>query len=80
MDNDYFSYIDVKGLFDRNKSNSTFSIIQKVLFSEKGIYAQKIVPEKLFERTFTPKKYLKTDKSGKPRKIKWEVKLLEEIG
>lgn len=73
------SWVDVKGSFDRNKSNSTFSIIQKVMYDKTGIYVEKVVPEKLFAATFTPKRYLLTDKSGKSRKIKWEVRMLDEI-
>ena len=73
------SLVDVKGEFDRNKSNSTFSIIQKVVYdSTNGVYIEKVVPKKLFANTFTPKRYLVTDKSGKARKIKWKVKTLGE--
>jgi hypothetical protein len=72
------SYIDVKGTFDRNKSNSTFSIIQKVMYDKRGILVEKVVPQKLFEKTFTPKRYLLTDGGGQARKIKWKVKSLEE--
>jgi hypothetical protein len=82
-----FSVIDVKGEFARKGNNSavTFPLNQKWVFDKYGIYVQKIVPNGrkdncLFSQTFTPKKYLFTDKSGKGRTIKFKVKTLEEYG
>ena len=56
-----------------------FSINQKWMYSEHGIYIQKVIPQKLFADTFTPKRYLMTDGGGQARKIKWDVKSLEEF-
>ena len=77
--NQYQSIIEVKPVFDQNNMTRLFSINQKWLFSEHGIYVQKIVPIKLFEKTFTPKRYLLTDGGGQQRKIKFKPRSLEEF-
>ena len=77
-DEDLYSHIDIKGSWNRNESHTKFSIIQKAMWNKLGIYVQKIEPKKLFRDTFTPKKYLLTDKTNKARKIAWETKTLEE--
>lgn len=73
-----FSVIDVKGSFagPHNNSAVTFPLNQKWTFQKYGIYVQKIIPEHLFKNSFVPKKYLFTNVSGKPRKIKFEIRLL----
>lgn len=63
------SIIDTKGTSGRYGDAVKFSILQKLMMSKHGIYVQKIVPEKLFKKTFYPERYLFTDKSVKPRKI-----------
>ena len=72
------TYIDVKGSYNQyNSSNTIFSIVQKILYNKKGIYCYKIVPQELFEKTFTPVAYVKT-KTGKDRKLKWQVKSVKQ--
>lgn len=68
------SLIDVKGGFKGAHNNSaiTFPIISKILWKEKGIYVNKIMPKELFKKTFTPKRYFFTDKNEKPR-THWET-------
>jgi len=73
------SHVDVKGSYARNFNDIAFGINQKWLYNDYGIYVQKVVPTKLFARSFTPKRYLLTDKSNKPRKINFKVTLLEDI-
>lgn len=70
--------LDVKGTFNQNDAWRRFSIEQKWVWQKYGLYVQKIIPDKLFKATFTPSKYLLTDKSGKPRKIAWETRTLAE--
>jgi hypothetical protein len=77
------SYVDVKGLFNgpRLSTSITFPFVQKLMYHVNNIYIQKIVPlgeDGLFAKTFTPKKYL-TTKTGKERKIKWDIKLLKDL-
>jgi len=69
---------EVKPLFDRNNMTRLFTINQKWMYSKYGIYVQKIIPQKLFKYTFTPKKYLLTDMGKQKRKIIFEVRTLEE--
>jgi hypothetical protein len=76
------SLVDVKGLFQgpRLSTSITFPFVQKLLFHEKNIFINKIIPlgdKGLFANTFTPTSYLTTP-TGKERKLKWEPRSLEE--
>ncbi len=64
--------IDVKPIHDMHNMTRQFHINQKWVYQKLGIYVQKIVPTKLFESTFTPERYLFTDKSLKPRKLAFQ--------
>ena len=44
-----------------NSTQYTFPLKQKWLYKDYGIYTNKIVPDKLFESTFTPKKVIDTE-------------------
>jgi len=69
---DIVSIIDVKGIF-AGKNNSTavtFPLNQKWVFQKYGDYVQKIIPIKLFEETFFPKRYMYNDEGKKPRRRK----------
>ncbi len=79
-DNIWTVYADVKPLFTLEHSKAqVFSIIQKWMYQKHEIYVNKVIYQKLFEKTFTPKKYLLTEKTKQPRKIKWEVRTLQEF-
>ena len=69
---------EVKPLFDRNNMTRLFTINQKWMYDKYGIYVQKIIPQKLFEATFTPKKYLLTDMGKQKRKLTFAPRTLEE--
>lgn len=58
--------IDTKGSFagKHNDSAKSFPIIQKVLWHTKGIYINKVIPEKFFKETFAPKSFFYTDKGA----------------
>jgi len=73
------SIVEIKVTFDRFHTNREFSINQKWMLLNRDLYVQKIVVAKLFEKTFVPERYLMTDKSGKRRKIKFEVRSLREF-
>jgi len=63
--------IDVKGAWGGiNHSAREFSINQKWLFHEHGIFVNSVVPEKWFKRTWLPERLRTTLKSGKPSKSK----------
>jgi hypothetical protein len=75
------SLIDVKGTFKSKfvSTSITFPIIQKILYNVFDIYVQKIQPlgnNGLFQKTFTPKKYLLTP-TGKLKKINWPINHLD---
>ncbi len=71
------SVIDVKGSAgqrSKNASEHTFPFKQKLMWVQFQIYVHKVRIDELFSKTFTPYRYTFTDKSGKKRKLKWEVK------
>lgn len=69
LDNDILTiYIDVKGTFQRNGGDRSFSINQKIVYDKFGIYVQKVVPQDLFKTLGIPIRCLKGYK-GKPSKI-----------
>ena len=72
------SYIEVKPSFDRNNMTRLFTINQKWMYDKYGIYVQKVIPQKLFEQTFTPKKYLLTDMGKQKRKLIFAPRTLKE--
>ena len=47
-------FVDVKGGFSKFNDAKQFSINQKWVYSDYGIYINKVVPEKLFTKTFLP--------------------------
>ena len=71
-------YLEVKALQDRQNTLREFKINQKWMATI-GVFVNLFQPEKMFEKTFTPKRYYLTDKSMRPRKRKWEYKTLEEF-
>jgi hypothetical protein len=79
-----YSYIDVKGEWGGQYGAAReFALNQKWVFEEYGIYVQKIIPKKLFAKTWVPKKATFTEKTGKPS-IKYKgcrsiKKYLEEV-
>jgi hypothetical protein len=78
VNSDYpYMYIEIKPIFDQNNMTRLFSINQKWMYEEHGEYINLIKVPDIFKKTFTPKRYLTTDISGKPRKINWEIKTLD---
>jgi hypothetical protein len=88
--NDLKCYVDVKGMFAgrTNSTQYTFPLKQKWMYQKYNIYTNKVVPEKLFAKTFTPKKVIEEEifkrdnvKKGIKKgdsKLKFEVKTIEE--
>lgn len=72
---EYFSIIEVKPLWDQNNMERLFKVNQKWMWQKYGIFVNLVKPQDLFQRTFTPKEYLRTP-SGKPRKLNWKPKSL----
>jgi len=74
----YYTYIEVKSIFDRNNMTRLFTINQKWMYDKYGIYVQKVIPQKLFEQTFTPERYLLTDMGKQKRKLTFTPRTLGE--
>ena len=77
-----FSIVDVKGTFNQNDAHRRFSIDQKWVFQQFGVYVQKIISHPqikkngklnpasaLFPNTFLPGRFTVTNVSLKARKI-----------
>jgi len=63
------SYVDVKGTYGQHGDDVKFPVLQKIIYYIKFIYVEKIIPKKLFTKTFYPERYLLTDGLTKKRKI-----------
>lgn len=84
-----YSCIEVKPEFDHKAMQRFFSLNQKWVYNSKGIFVQKIIPNKIFAATFTPKKVVEASKYKKDipsrgikagdSKIKWPVKTLKQF-
>ena len=73
------TYFEIKPIHDGNGiSKREFKTTQKIAYHTLGIYVELIIPQKIFEKTFTPSRYLFTDTGRQKRKINWEVKTLEQ--
>ncbi len=88
----YFSVIDVKGTYNQNDAWRRFSIDQKWVFQNFGVFVQKIITHPainkkgklipanaLFPNTFIPERFLLTDKDMTSRKIKYKHITLQQF-
>lgn len=71
----FYSYIEIKPMFDQNNMERLFRVNQKWMWQKHGIYVNLIKPQELFQKTFTPNEYLRTP-TGKPRKLNWKPRSL----
>lgn len=73
-------YIEVKPAFDQNNMTRLAVLNQKWVMEKFGVFVNIVIPEKLFDKTFTPQRFLTTDKSGRPRTIKYKnIKTVKEF-
>jgi len=72
-------WVDVKGGFSRFHDAKSFSINQKFVFFRFGIYINKVVPEKLFKKTFVPEVCRFTLKQQKPVKKYANIKTITKF-
>ena len=63
-------YIDTKGTFSKFHDAKYFSAVQKALYHEKGIFVNKIIPNKFWKKTFCPEaiRWMKNRKKPTERK------------
>lgn len=62
------AYLDVKGTFQRNGGDRSFSLNQKWVFQKTGIYVCKVIPEKFFKECGCPQACFFSKKLKKARK------------
>jgi hypothetical protein len=80
-------YLEVKPYVfqGRNKTGShdsmrRFKVIQKVIYSILGIYVNLFEVPKIFEQTFTPRRFMFCDKKvSQPRRLKYEPRSLSDF-
>lgn len=75
--NDDYLYIDVKGQFNKFSGDREFSINHKFMLAIHNIYVWKVIPKKLFEKTWLPKNCVFTAKTKKISKKYSEFKTFE---
>ena len=66
------SFVETKGTFDRNNMTRLFKQNQSWVYANYGIVVSLIKIPNLFNKTFTPKRYMTTDLTQKPRTIKYK--------
>jgi len=66
------TYIELKPEYDQNNMTRLAVLNQKWVLDKMDIFVNIIIPEKLFEKTFTPKRYITCDNSSRKRKIEYE--------
>lgn len=67
----WYSYVEVKPIFDQNNMTRLAKVNIKWVYEKYKKYVNIIIPEKLFNKTFTPKRFLYCNKSStKLRKLK----------
>lgn len=71
------AYVEIKPEYDQNNMERLFKINRAWMMDKYGIYINLIKPLQLFEKTFTPAKYLITS-TGKKRVVHIEVRGFDE--
>jgi len=75
--NDKISYIEIKGNYDSNNMSRLARSNIKFLYHNTKIYVNLVKVPDVFKNTFTPEKYLFTDKNKVLRKINFKTTLLQ---
>ena len=70
--------VDTKGGFNPHGGDRNFSVNRKWMFQKYGIYVNKVVPKKLFKKTWCPEIYRLAPKTGKPAAIAKGCSNIEE--
>lgn len=66
-----YSCIEIKPAYNMHNMTRHFETNQAWVYNKWGVFVQKIVPQLLFQSTFTPQRYLRSDGDTKWRKMKW---------
>lgn len=78
-DNDLISIVEIKADFDQQNMTRLVRTNIKWVYDKYGVFVNLTKVPKIFRDTFTPQRYLLTDRTLKPRAIKWKPKSLEEF-
>ena len=73
-----YSIIEIKPVYDKNNMIRLFRINQKWMFFQNRVYVQEVSIIKIFEKSFTPARYLLTKKTKKKRILKYKSRSLQE--
>ena len=79
LDNGCLAHIEVKGDYDANNMTRLFRINQKWFYQKTGKVVDLVKIPSFFKKTFTPSRYLVTDKTMKPRKLRYIPRTLQEF-
>jgi hypothetical protein len=77
------SYLEVKGGFTEHDESRIYSILAKWTYQVHGIYIQRVnvstAPNSIFAKTFCPARFLLTDKTMNPRKVRFTPRMINEL-
>ena len=73
------SIVELKPPFDQNNMTRLATINIKWVYDKYSVVVDMVKLPKFFEKTFTPDRFLLTDKSMKPRKIKYAPRSLTQF-
>lgn len=71
------STFEIKGEFDRNNMTRLAKTNIKWAFEKYSLLVELLKVPEIFKKTFTPKRYMYTNKDMSLRKIKWNTKTLK---
>ena len=77
-DGEHYTFFEVKGSFDYMNMTRIFTLNQKWLYDKWKLYVQLAVVPGIFKTTFTPSRYLLTDKATTNRKISFDIRMLSD--
>lgn len=67
-----YSFVEVKPSFDQNNMTRLAKLNQKWVWDKLEVYVNIVIPQKHFNKTFTPGRFIFTNKSRVVRKIKYK--------
>lgn len=76
--NGLHTYVEVKPTFDMQNMTRLAKTNIKWVWEKYNEYVNLVIPEKHFQKTFTPERYFKTNKSKVKRKLKYIPLTLKE--
>jgi hypothetical protein len=73
------SYVEIKPKFDFKNMTRLVKLNIKWVWDKYSVYVHVMTPEKVFKDSFTPNRFLTTDKSNRKRKINFKTRTLNEF-